>query len=398
MISLLRKTILPKHWLIFWIFATTLLLFLIGFFLLNPLWKAYGIHVPGEPNTKADFTFPVDGVFYIRNAELGYRWSAKVPTSIWFHPLVSWLIEILPDEIPANWRFYLINLASVPLSLFFVYKYAENVLDIPIKPVLIPFIVLIPGGLNMAIGNAETTALLFNTLVFIAIFENRSLAIIFLLGALAILTKPNALYLVAPLAVYSFYDFLAKDKISIARYLSSIAGILVGWLGWILLVDTMSGQFGTYWQARQFGSIPLYAGFLTLTYRTIEAISLGNLGESLKYITAFLIPIVDLWLALLIPFKNEKHRIASIAGIILLLLITFLISNPNKVIVYIMTLPSHLIIGFSVLQLGIQSFEKRSISKKDNSITTKVAFFFYILFSIGMCIFFIFGTAKEWYY
>jgi hypothetical protein len=382
---------------LFWIVLTTLLLFGIGFFILNPLWKFYGIHVPGEPNTKVDFTFPLDSIFYIRNAELGYRWSTKVPTSIWFHPIISWLIEIMPNVIPANWRYYLISIASVPLSLFCVYKYSQKILEIRLKPGFISLAMLIPGGLNMAIGNAETLTLLFNNLILLAILDCYPFTVSFLIGITAILVKPNVLYLLAPVTVYGFYDLLAKDYKNALRCLVINLGILVGWGSWILFVDMMSGQVGAYWQAREVATVPLYAGFLTIVYRATENISLGNLGESLKYITALLIPLVDLWLILLVPFRNEKHRLASISGIILLLFISFATCNPNKIVVYIMTLPSHLIAGLVIFQLGYQSFSEKGNLLKQHDLFIKTAFILYILFSIGICAFFIIGTPFGWY-
>jgi hypothetical protein len=366
MISLRLKAIRPKYWLLFWIVATTLLLILIGVFILDPIWKTYGIHVPGEPNTKVDFTYPVDSIFYIRNAENGYRWSAKIPTSIWFHPVISWLIEIMPRAIPANWRYYLISLASAPFALYYVYRYAQNVLEVHISPAFIPFAIFISGGLNMAVGNA-------------------------------ILIKPNALYMLAPLAVYGIYDLIGKDYKNALRSLVIILGILITWAGWILYVDYMSGQTGAYWQAREVATVPLYAGFLTLIYRMVETIALGNIGETLKYTTAILIPLMDLWLVLLVPFRSEKHRLASISGLIMLWLISFATSNPNKIFVYAMTLPFHLLIGWIILQSGFQSLQKQGSLSKSHNFLAITAFSVYALVSIGMVVFFIVGTPLGWY-
>jgi hypothetical protein len=397
MISLRLKAIRPKYWLLFWIVATTLLLILIGVFILDPIWKTYGIHVPGEPNTKVDFTYPVDSIFYIRNAENGYRWSAKIPTSIWFHPVISWLIEIMPRAIPANWRYYLISLASAPFALYYVYRYAQNVLEVHISPAFIPFAIFISGGLNMAVGNAETLSLLFNTLIVLSVLEHFPISISLLIGMIAILIKPNALYMLAPLAVYGIYDLIGKDYKNALRSLVIILGILITWAGWILYVDYMSGQTGAYWQAREVATVPLYAGFLTLIYRMVETIALGNIGETLKYTTAILIPLMDLWLVLLVPFRSEKHRLASISGLIMLWLISFATSNPNKIFVYAMTLPFHLLIGWIILQSGFQSLQKQGSLSKSHNFLAITAFSVYALVSIGMVVFFIVGTPLGWY-
>ncbi len=397
MISLRLKTIPHKYWLIVWVVATTLLLFLIGTFVLDPIWKTYGIHVPGEPNTKVDFTYPVDSIFYIRNAENGYRWGAKAPTSIWFHPVISWLIEIMPKTIPANWRYYLISLVSAPLALYCVYRYAQNVLEVNLNPKFIPFAILISGGLNMAVGNAESPSLLFNTLIILSVLERFPIPVSLLIGAIAILIKPNALYMLAPLAIYGIYDLLGKDYKNALRSLFIALGILITWGAWILYVDYMSGQTGAYWKAREIATVPLYAGFITLIYRMVETIALGNVGEILKYATAFLIPLTDLWLILLVPFRSEKHRIASISGLIMLLLISFATSNPNKIFVYAMTLPSHLLIGWFILQSGFQSLQKQNSLSKGHNFLVITAFWVYVLISIGMVIFFVVGTPLGWY-
>jgi len=387
----------PKYWLIIWIAVSTLLLLFIGIFILNPIWKIYGIHVPGEPNTIVDFTYPLDSIFHIRNAEIGYRWSAKVPTSIWFHPVISWLIEIMPKILPANWRYYFISIVSAPLALFCAYRYAQNALEVKINPKFIPLAILIPGGLNMAVGNAESPSLLFNTLVILSLLERYPISINLLFGIIAILIKPNALYMLAPLTVYGIYDFIGKDYKNALRALIIALGILVTWGGWILYVDFMSGQTGAYWQAREIATVPLYAGLLTLIYRMIESLIQGNIGEILKYTTAFLIPLVDLWLLILVPFRSEKHRLASISGVIMLLLISFVTSNPNKIFIYAMTLPSHLLIGWIVLQLGFQSYSEQGSFSKRYDYLVRVALWFYVLVSIGMTIFFIVGTPLGWY-
>jgi hypothetical protein len=370
---------------------------MIGILVLNPIWQTYGIHVPGEPNTKVDFTYPVDSIFYIRNAEFGYRWSAKVPTSIWFHPVISWLIEIMPNTIPANWRYYFISIVSAPFALFFVYRYAQNVLEVNISPKFIPFAILVSGGLNMAVGNAESLSLLFNALIILSVLEHYPISVSLLFGIIAILIKPNALYMLAPLAVYGIYDLIGKEYKNALRSLVIALGILITWGVWILYVDYMSGQTGAYWQAREVATIPLYAGILTLIYRMVESIALGNIGEILKYATAFLIPLIDLWLVLLVPFRNEKHRLAIISGLIMLLLISFATSNPNKIFVYAMTLPSHLLIGWVVLQLGFQSLLKQSSFSKRYDFLAITALGVYVLVSIGMVVFFVVGTPLGWY-
>jgi len=382
----------------FWAAVSVLLAALIGVFILNPIWQWYGLHVPGEQNTKADFTYPVDTVFYIRNAELGYRWSVHEPTSIWFHPLLSWATKILPNQIPANLRLYSLSLVSALFSLLVVYKYSLKVFQVELGPHLLLLAILVPGGLNIAVGNAELPALLFNSLLLLAIINRSSGVIIFLLGAFAILTKPNAIYMLAPIVVYGVYAFVRRDKDMILRCVLGLLGIILPWICWIGYVDMRVGEVGAYWQARQIGTVPLYLGPITLIYRAAQAIALGDLGEILKFATAFVIPLVDLWLMLLVPFRSEVHRLASISSILAMLLIALVTNNPNKVIVYAITLPSHLAVSLLAMQAGFQNvFHPIGLSRSRYFILT-LALLGYILFCVGMVVFFIIGTPLEWYY
>ena len=382
----------------FWAALSILFAVLIGVFILDPIWQWYGLHVPGEQNTKADFTYPVDTVFYIRNAELGYRWSVHEPTSIWFHPLLSWATRILPNQIPGNLRLYFLSLVSALFSLIVVYKYSLKVFQVELSPYLLLLAILVPGGLNIAVGNAELPALLFNTLLLLAIINRNSGVIIFLVGAFAILTKPNAIYMLAPTAVYGLYAFVRRDKDMVWRCILGMLGILLPWIGWIGYVDMRVGETGAYWQARQIATVPLYLGPITLVYRAVQAMALGDWGETLRFATAFVIPLVDLWLVLLVPFRSELHRLAGISSILAMLLITLVINNPNKVIVYAMTLPSHIAVGLLAMQAGFQNvFHPIGLSRSKHFILT-LALLSYLLFCVGMFLFFVIGTPLEWYY
>lgn len=382
----------------FWATLCVLLAVFIGVFILNPIWQWCGLHVPGEQNTKADITYPVDTVFYIRNAELGYRWSIHEPTSIWFHPLLAWATRILPNQIPGNLRLYFLSIVSALFSLIAVYKYALKVFQIELNPHVLLLTILIPGGLNIAVGNAELPVLLFNSLLLLAIINRSSGVIVFLVGMFAILTKPNAIYMLAPIAVYGVYAFARKDKGMAWRCILGILGLILPWVGWMGYVDMRVGEMGAYWQARQIAMVPLYLGPTTLIYRTVQAIAFGNLGEILKFVTAFVIPLVDLWLALVTPFRDELHRLASISSILAMLLIALVTNNPNKMIVYAMTLPSHLAVNLLAMQVGFQNaFHSMGLSRSKRLILM-LALLGYLLFCIGMVAFFVIGTPLEWYY
>jgi hypothetical protein len=81
----------------------------------------------------------------------------------------------------------------------------------------------------------------------------------------------------------------------------------------------------------------------------------------------------------------------------MLLLISFTTSNPNKIFVYAMTLPSHILIGWFILQSGFQSLQRQNSSSKSHNVLVTAAFAIYVLVSIGMIIFFVVGTPLGWY-
>src|SRR5690349_11204694 len=66
---------------------------------LNLLWSPLHPSFP-IPRVSPVVSAPVDGPFYLQNADKGYDWNSKDALSLWFHPLMSWLIVILPFVIP----------------------------------------------------------------------------------------------------------------------------------------------------------------------------------------------------------------------------------------------------------------------------------------------------------
>ncbi|NWG14872.1 MAG: hypothetical protein HXY20_15210 [Acidobacteria bacterium] len=381
-------------------FFTIILCSVLTLAIINFLWTALNLHVPGEPNELIDFTQPVDSIFYVRNAELGYRWDKETPTSLWFHPLVSLGIRLLPSSLPANIRLWLISLLSAFGALIFTYRYTAYISSDSLSPVAaILFMPLIPGVVGVATGNAEFPCLLFNALLLLSVVEERPVYYPILWGALAILTKPNAIYMIPVLGVYLIYAVKSGDWKKKRNSLWGICSIVFVWLVWMIFVDFQVGEFGAYWDVRKISTVPLTAGPLTFLQRATRIFVYGtNEGEMLKFVTALAIPLVDLWIILSIPLKHESHRLSIIAGIVAMILVTFLINNPNKIVVYATTIPGHISIGLLFLQETLINQPKIVSKKWLEGLFRSLAGLSYVTFCVLIIIFYILGTPLEWYY
>jgi hypothetical protein len=364
---------------------------------INPLWKHLSLHVPGEPNSIIDFTQPVDTVFYLRNSERGYLWDVQQPTSLWFHPLLSWLITIFPSQIPANWRLWVLEILMAILAVEFVIEYAEEITGttIGVWPLIVfPFI---PGMLGISTGNAEIPCLFFTSLLLLSIIRRKNIIWVSALGALAILTKPNALYMVPGIFAYLISGFKSKDNNKALTAFFAIGGLLIAWLSWIIYVDIMVGRIGSYWDARAFGSTaPVLTGpfsFMLLFTQTI--VYSANAGDKLNYIFALTLPLIDMWILLVIPTVDDDHKYSILSSLFSVLAINLLINNPNKTIVYITTIPGHLAVGLLFFQHTLA--KKTGISVEDN-IFRKLAGLSYLLLCGVTSVFYVLGTPLEWYY
>ena len=323
---------------------------LLTVFLLNPFWQTLDLHVPGEPGTKVDHTAPVDAIFYIRNAENGYQWKSRANTSFWFHPLVALLIRANLFRINLNYWFYTISLLFAIFALLLIRTFTNYLFDCKIPEWQLLLIPLLPGGLIIGTSNAEIPSLFLNTALLLSIYFNLSRWAIVLFGGLAILAKPNALYLIPLLFVNVVFGWIKKHSGFTKNNVVAILSILIGWIIWILIVDVGTGEFGTYFDARKAGSGVLLDGPFSLMIDTARTfLNSNDSGEKLKYLTSFAIPLVDLWILIGIKIKSEGDRLAQIAGILAVMVVNFLINNPNKVIVYTLTLPIHISVGLAFL-------------------------------------------------
>lgn len=379
---------------IFYALATTLLCAGATVLILNPIWSQLGLHVPEDPKTKVDFTMPVDGIFYVRNAELGYRWSAEYPQSLWFHPLVAWAIGVLPRSIAANLRLWAISLTASAIALVAVFRYSGPITPISLKPNLLLLIPLLPGGLVIGTGNAEIPCLVFNSLLIVSVILKWNVILPIAWGVLAILTKLNALYMVPALAVYCVAGLTKKDRKLVRNSLAGIISIAIVLVSWVLFVDLNSGQLGTYWQAREVGLVPLSSGpfsFLDTAARVL--IFSDQIGERLKYSSALIIPLVDMWILLAIPFEKEEHRVAILASLLGLLFLTFFQNNPNKSIVYITTIPGHFALGMIFI---VHCFNK--LRQREHFPIWLMAGISFGVYCFMTGVFFVLGTPLAWYY
>jgi len=413
--------------------------------LINPLWLSLNLHVPGEPESKVDFTQPVDTVFYVRNAEYGYNWNITDPISSAFHPLLVWATRLLPNVIAANYRLWFISLVSAFISLILLYEYINEISSIKLPAEFLFLVPILPGGISIATGNAEFSCLLFTTLMLLGVIRRWPWYLVMCCGVLAILTKPNALYIVPALAVYAFLHqniqiyFRTLDPAalheSIANYIFKsekeknsnneiiskhsytlgitqevslndikvtrncifgISGIIITWLLWTIYVDINLGQFGSYWEIRKFYTVPLSAGPFSLLQRTVSLLfQYSNLGEQLKFATAILIPLIHIWLLSCISLKNERHRLAILASILAMMFIAFQANNPNKIIVYVITYPGNFAIGIIFLY---QAFYTNESKYKLRTIWWRLGGISYIVFCVAMVAFYIIGTPLAWYY
>lgn len=364
-------------------------------FFINPIWTRLDLHVPGESHTKVDFTQLVDSIFYIRNAELGYRWN--LPTSIWFHPVIAWAIDLMPAFIVPNFRFWILSLLAGIVSLVLLDKYIKEISSVKISPWMFLLIPLFPGGLGLATSNAEIPCLVFVTLTLLSVLRKQNWYLPVLWGALAILTKPNAVYAILGIIVYFIWGKVNNDFKMKRNSILGIAGILFAWAIWFLYVDFSAGNFGAYWTTREKGAtMPLIEGVFSFFNNAVRVLLYSkDYGDSLKYLTALAVPMIDIWILQLILLRSEAHRLSMLFCVLSVLIVAMIVNNPNKIIVYVTTIPSHFAIGLLFIR---QAFDLRDSAKWIVKLVRVSAGISYLMFCILMAIFYIIGTPLVWYY
>lgn len=382
------------------VFASSVVVLLVRFTaaqVVDPFWRESGLHVPGE-DTLISHQVAVDSMFYVRNADRGFLWSSDEPTSLWFHPLMTWLIRIAIWEPDSQARLWFLTQLSVFFGLLLTLYYARTIgsVDLPWYSVLL--VPLLPGGLGMVAGNVEWLCLLLAALLLLSILRKWPYWLVILSAAAAILAKPNALYLVPALAVYALFG-LKNHKPSLAvAALLGLGSLLITWLIWMVVVDLRAGEIGAYWGVRSIASVPRHHGPFSLIYRATWyfANTVDN-GEKLRYFSALAIPLVQLAITIVAPIRNEAHRLSIVGSIFALLFITFFINNPNKIVVYCMTYPGHFASSLLFLHAAFGRGGQRD-EKLNRVLVRWAAGASYLAFCVTMVVFYILGTPTEWYY
>lgn len=363
--------------------------------MLNPIWDALARPGTFPAAIWPPITGPIDGIFYIRNAELGYAWSTRDPLSLWFHPLLSSILRVLPDWLPKSTWFWIISIAFALACLPLIFRLTAVLTGgTAIRAGMLPWCLLAPGGLGIATGNAEIPTLFFVALLLLSVLVWHKWWLTLVSAAAAILTKPNALYMVPVLFIYFVSAVAMRDAKLRKQSLIGIVALLVGWLIWIWIIDWQTGYTGAYWEARQsfrpyFGPAD-FRGFFEQWFSAFFVdIDLRN---QIRFSTAVLIPIANLIVIGLVPLAAEHHRYALAAGNLSMLAISLLLGNPNKILLYSTTLPGYFVTHLVLLMWLDRRPQQRGL------LSPALLRALYLIYCVSMQIVYIVGTPLAWYY
>ncbi len=390
----MKSSVISSNILIF-SFLTSLIAIAIGVLILNPLWVILGSAGMHRAELLPPITAPVDGIFYLHNAQFGYDWSLRDPYSLWFHPLLSSILSILPTWVPLNLWFWILSILFGFMCLPFIH-YLANFMSpqIQISGKWLPFCLVAPGGLGIATGNAEFPTLFLVSALVLSVLRSQNLILTFVLAFASVFTKPNALYMVPLLLVYFGAGLCERNPRLWIQALIGIVGLLGAWLIWILIVDWHTGYSGAYWEARDSFRAIIAAGDPVSFFERLASAFLheGDLRDQIRYSTALLIPLVNFFVLGIVPLSQERHRYAMAAGNLAMLGITIFLGNPNKVLVYTTTLPGYFVSHLLILRsLMTDAVFPTLISRVGIAIS-------YGLYCIAMVVVFALGTPLMWYH
>lgn len=362
----------------------------LGVTLLNPYWRLFP-EVSYWLDPIFPISTPVDGRFYLLNAECGFRWNPPDPLSLAFHPLLSWLLAILPNWISLAKWFWLISLVFSVGALLLCHRITEVVTEDQVASGWLLTCLVAPGGLAIATGNAEMPTLFFSALLWLSVLHARRLWVTVAAGSLAILVKPNALYMVPVLAVYASSHSWEHRNIR-RNALMGIATIVIIWFGWIAFVDWNAGQVGTYWMMRKAFNPEASVGS-GIFFEHFSSVLLHRpvLHDQVRYATALIIPLISFVILGLIPLRDMPHRYAMAAGITAMLAIVLGLGNPNKIIVYSTTLPGHFLTHMLFLRHLVQAVDITPTRR----IFMGCLYGLYCFMMLGV---YVLGTPRRWYY
>jgi len=390
-----KKSQLPLFEKSVWVYTllTIVVAVSIGVILINPFWSRFS-PLYSIPKVLPPIAAPVDGPFYIENAEHGFPWHDKDQRGLWFHPLLSFILMNMPKWISTSMWFYFVSIVFAIGSIILTCQLLSVLGKFNrVSSKLLPLILIVPGGLGIATGNAEIPTLFFTLALLLSVLRWQKWWLTFSFAALAILTKPNALYMVPVLFVYFISAIFDRNVKIIVQALIGILSILVVWGMWIKYVDWNSGQSGLYWSLRMRTS-QYTAGNVTgfLNHLIGAFLDSSDIREQLIYSIALIIPLANIVIMVLISLPNERDWYAILAGNIAILAIALYMGNPNKIIVYTTTLPGYFITHL----LLIEKLVTRTVFSKPFLRFGVAAV--YIAYCICMLLIYIVGTPLGWYY
>jgi hypothetical protein len=372
---------------------TAAIALIIGVVVLNPLWTKYAPPFP-FPKVLPPICAPADGVFYLRNADHGYQWKTEDPLSLWFHPLLAWVVSAAPNWQPSRVWFLITSVAFAVGSIILTHRFVRILSGFESASArLLPLCLLAPGGLSIATGNAELPTLFFTLATLISVLHWRKWWLTASTAALAILVKPNALYMVPVLLTYLVFGLAEKNHGLCRHAVLGTVTLVVTWLLWMGVVDWHAGRMGAYWSVRM-SSRGYVAGDAWSFFDQLARSFLygSSIRERVRYSSALVIPLASLWLIGYVRLSDESHRYAMAAGNIAMLAVALYMGNPNKIIVYVTTLPSHFATHVLVLdRLG------RSVSLTDHPLSVGPAAM-YGGYCACMILLYVLGTPLAWYY
>ena len=382
-----------SRWTIFAISLTELIAVTTAVFLLDPLWTKLGPWMTnlqiGTPITSA-----VDGIFYLLNAERGYQWTTRDPLSLLFHPLVPTLISQGPRTLSIEHRFWLLSLACSIGSLVLTLELARLLSHAgKIPPIVILASLFAPGGLSLGTANAEVVCMFFTLLLLLSVLKWQRLWLTIASAICAILSKPNALYMAPILAVYFAAARIDKDRATARHARLGILVLALTWMAWMSYVDFRTGTAGVYWETR----LAFDPGSERSASAFFERLARSSLydfewRDTVRYATALIIPAVSLLILGCLRLSAERHRWAAAAGIASMSAIAILNGNPNKIVVYSLTLPTHLSMHLLFL---IQLTERTGIPPP---LSTRISSILYLIYCVSTFLLFVVGTPLRWYY
>jgi hypothetical protein len=346
------------------------------------------------PHVRPEVSAPVDGPFYLILALHGYQWRSHTPTLLWFHPLVAVLIALPARVVAPQLALWIFTVLCALVCIVLAWRIAPEFFDgFSLPPPYMLAAIAAPAGISMATGNAEVPELLANLGLVASLLVWRSAWLSALLGLAAILIKPNALYMLPVLTVYLFYGLKSRDRVCVRCCLAGCAGIIAGLIGWIAFVDMHVGVLGAYIHAREAyvqdqEQTPL--GFFDAFARSF--LYSNDVRDRIRFALGLTVPLVNLWLLALIPFREERHRYALGAGYLAMMLIVLLTGNPNKTIVYATTLPSFLLINFGIVAWILGNISE-GVRRSANAIGP-----LYAIYAFGITCVYVLGTPYAWYY